>query len=93
VGRVGISRGLVWANRTKLKRDRTKPIHRKGDECMPESINRAAQTLMARMDAEEGQTMVEYAFLVAFIAVIVLVGVQLLGTNLLAFFNSVATNL
>jgi pilus assembly protein Flp/PilA len=60
---------------------------------MPESINRAAQTLMARMNAEEGQTMVEYAFLVAFIAVIVLVGVQLLGTNLLAFFNSVANNL
>jgi pilus assembly protein Flp/PilA len=49
--------------------------------------------LVARMQREEGQTMVEYAFLVAFIAVIVLVGVQLLGTNLLAFFNSVATNL
>jgi pilus assembly protein Flp/PilA len=46
--------------------------------------------LVARMQREEGQTMVEYAFLVAFIAVIVLVGVQLLGTNLLAVFNSVA---
>lgn len=46
--------------------------------------------VMARLEREEGQTMVEYAFLVAFIAVIVLVGVQLLGTNLLAFFNSIA---
>lgn len=46
--------------------------------------------MMARLEREDGQTMVEYAFLVAFIAVIVLVGVQLLGTNLLAFFNSIA---
>lgn len=46
--------------------------------------------VMARLEREEGQTMVEYAFLVAFIAVVVLVGVQLLGTNLLAFFNSIA---
>jgi pilus assembly protein Flp/PilA len=60
---------------------------------MRESIKRAALTLIARINAEEGQTMVEYAFLVAFIAIIVLVGVQLLGTNLLAFFNSVANNL
>jgi pilus assembly protein Flp/PilA len=57
------------------------------------SINRLLLTLIARMNADEGQTMVEYAFLIAFIAVVVLVGVQLLGTNLLAFFNSVATNL
>jgi pilus assembly protein Flp/PilA len=34
--------------------------------------------------------MVEYAFLVAFIAIVVLAGVTLLGTNLLAFFNSIA---
>jgi pilus assembly protein Flp/PilA len=46
--------------------------------------------LMARLEREEGQTMVEYAFLVAFIAIVVLVGVQLLGTNLLAFFNKIA---
>jgi Flp pilus assembly pilin Flp len=45
---------------------------------------------MVRLEREDGQTMVEYAFLVAFIAVIVLVGVQLLGTNLLGFFNSIA---
>jgi pilus assembly protein Flp/PilA len=42
------------------------------------------------MDREDGQTMVEYAFLVAFIAIVVLAGVQLLGTNLLSFFSSIA---
>ncbi|MGA7354756.1 MAG: Flp family type IVb pilin [Candidatus Cybelea sp.] len=39
---------------------------------------------------EEGATMVEYGLLVAFIAMVAIVGVQLLGTNLLAIFNSVA---
>lgn len=53
-------------------------------------INRIIHELTIRTSDEDGQTMVEYAFLVAFIAIIVLVGVQLLGTNLLAFFNSVA---
>jgi pilus assembly protein Flp/PilA len=48
------------------------------------------ESMMIRLDREDGQTMVEYAFLVAFIAVVVLVGVQLLGTNLLGFFNSIA---
>jgi pilus assembly protein Flp/PilA len=46
--------------------------------------------MMVRLEREDGQTMVEYAFLVAFIAVVVLAGVTLLGTNLLAFFNSIA---
>lgn len=46
--------------------------------------------LMARLEREDGQTMVEYAFLVAFIAVVVLAGVTLLGTNLLSFFSSIA---
>lgn len=34
--------------------------------------------------------MVEYGLLVAFIAIVALAGVQLLGTNLLALFNTVA---
>jgi pilus assembly protein Flp/PilA len=46
--------------------------------------------MMARLDREDGQTMVEYAFLVAFIAVVVLAGVTLLGVNLLSFFSSIA---
>jgi pilus assembly protein Flp/PilA len=45
---------------------------------------------LPRLKNEDGQTMVEYAFLVAFIAVVVLVGVTALGTNLLGFFNSIA---
>lgn len=53
-------------------------------------LTNIANALMARFDNEEGQTMVEYAFLVAFIAVVVLAGVQLLGTNLLSFFSSIA---
>jgi len=46
--------------------------------------------MIARFEREDGQTMVEYAFLVAFIAVVVLAGVTLLGGNLLTFFNSIA---
>jgi pilus assembly protein Flp/PilA len=42
---------------------------------------------------EEGQTFVEYALLIAFIALVALVAVQLLGTNISSIFNSVATNL
>ena len=42
---------------------------------------------------EEGATMVEYGLLVAFIAIVALVGVQLIGTNLLALFNTVAGEL
>jgi pilus assembly protein Flp/PilA len=39
---------------------------------------------------EEGATMVEYGLLVAFIAVVALVGVKLLGTNLSTMFTAVA---
>jgi pilus assembly protein Flp/PilA len=42
---------------------------------------------------EEGQTFVEYALLIAFIAVVALVAVKLLGTNISSLFNSVATSL
>jgi pilus assembly protein Flp/PilA len=49
-----------------------------------------ASLLMARMEGEDGQTLVEYAFLVAFIALVVLVAVTLLGTNISSLFNSVA---
>jgi pilus assembly protein Flp/PilA len=39
---------------------------------------------------EEGQDLTEYAMLVAFIAFVVLVGVTLFGTNLRAWWNTVA---
>jgi pilus assembly protein Flp/PilA len=41
---------------------------------------------------EEGATMVEYGLLVAFIAVVALVGVKTLGTNLNTMFGAVATS-
>jgi pilus assembly protein Flp/PilA len=40
---------------------------------------------------EEGAAMPEYGLLVAFIAIVALVGVTVLGTNLLGRFNEVAT--
>ena len=57
---------------------------------MWESFNNFSLALIARTAREEGQTLVEYAFLVAFIALVVLVAVTLLGTNLSTLFNSVA---
>jgi pilus assembly protein Flp/PilA len=41
---------------------------------------------------EEGATMVEYGLLVAFIAIVALVGVKALGTNLNTMFGAVATS-
>jgi pilus assembly protein Flp/PilA len=41
-------------------------------------------------EVERGATMVEYGLLVAFIAVVVLAGATLLGTNLNTLFSSVA---
>ena len=57
---------------------------------MWESFNNFTSVLFARMARDEAQTLVEYAFLVAFIALVVLVAVTLLGTNLSTLFNSVA---
>lgn len=53
------------------------------------------QNLLVRiqLDREEGQTMAEYGLLVAFIALVALVGVTLLGGNLKTFFNNVAGKL
>jgi pilus assembly protein Flp/PilA len=42
---------------------------------------------------EEGATMVEYGLLVAFIAMVALVSVQVLGTNLNAIFSTVAATI
>jgi Flp pilus assembly pilin Flp len=52
-------------------------------------------TLLSRFTAalpkdEKGQDAAEYALLIAFIALIVIVGVQLLGVNLLGVFNAIA---
>ncbi len=46
--------------------------------------------LIAMIRDEEGATMVEYGLLVALIALVAIVGVTLLGTNLNSLFNTVA---
>lgn len=47
--------------------------------------------LMARFSREDGATMVEYGLIVAVIALIVVAGAFLLGTNLNTLFNDTAT--
>jgi pilus assembly protein Flp/PilA len=44
-------------------------------------------------EREEGASLVEYALLIAFIALVCIAAVRLLGTTLLAFFNNVAGQL
>ncbi|MGP8101061.1 MAG: Flp family type IVb pilin [Candidatus Cybelea sp.] len=48
--------------------------------------------LIALIRDEEGATMVEYGLLVALIALVAIVGVALLGTNLTTLFNSAANS-
>ena len=50
-------------------------------------------TFRGAWEHEDGQTFVEYALLIGFIAIVALVAVQLLGTNVSSLFNSVATHL
>jgi pilus assembly protein Flp/PilA len=47
-------------------------------------------SFIAMIRDEEGATMVEYGLLVALIALVAVVGVSLLGTNLNLRFNSAA---
>ncbi len=47
-------------------------------------------TLNTMIRDEEGATMVEYGLLVAFIALVALVGVKLLGSSLSALFSAIA---
>ncbi len=47
-------------------------------------------TLKTMIRDEEGATMVEYGLLVALIALVAIVGVTLLGTNLNTLFSTVA---
>ena len=44
----------------------------------------------ARRGDETGAAAAEYGLLLALIAVVIIAGVQLLGTNLLAVFNNIA---
>ncbi|MBV8066354.1 MAG: Flp family type IVb pilin [Candidatus Eremiobacteraeota bacterium] len=51
------------------------------------------QTLKTMIRDEEGAAMVEYGLLVAFIALVALVGVKLLGTGLNNLFSNIAATL
>jgi pilus assembly protein Flp/PilA len=44
-------------------------------------------------DDQSGVTAIEYGLIVALIAVVIIVAVQLVGTDLLATFNAIAANL
>ena len=46
-----------------------------------------------QLQREEGQTMGEYGLLLAFIAIVALVGVTILGGNLSTFFSTLAGKL
>jgi pilus assembly protein Flp/PilA len=49
--------------------------------------------LWARMTAEEGQTFVEYALLVVFIALVAVLGATILGKSISSLFVSIAGSL
>ena len=49
------------------------------------------QVKVAALRSDRGATAVEYGLMVALIAVVVIVAVTALGTNLSALFNTVAT--
>ena len=49
--------------------------------------------LQTAMEREEGQTMAEYGLLIAFIALVALIGATLLGTSLKGFFTSLANQI
>ncbi len=56
-------------------------------------MTKALVNLQQRIrSAEEGATAVEYGLMVALIAVVIIVAVALLGTNLSSLFNQVATS-
>jgi pilus assembly protein Flp/PilA len=56
-------------------------------------MTKLAARLQTRFAADRGATMVEYALLVAFIALVALLGITLLGTKLQSFFSSIANSL
>jgi pilus assembly protein Flp/PilA len=56
-------------------------------------ILRAYTALRDRLDREEGQALVEYALILALIAIVSIVVLQLLGVNVSRIFNKVNTAL
>jgi Flp pilus assembly pilin Flp len=54
------------------------------------SLYQLASNMIARVQREEGQTMAEYAILVAVIAIVVLAAAVFLGNSLSSIFSSLA---
>lgn len=55
-------------------------------------INEGLLRLMAWVEDQKGQTMAEYGLILALVAVVVIVAITLLGSNISAFFNTLAGN-
>ena len=49
--------------------------------------------LMAKMQNEEGQGLVEYALIIVLVSIAVLVGLTALGTNINSIFNQIVATL
>jgi pilus assembly protein Flp/PilA len=49
--------------------------------------------LMAKMQKEEGQGLVEYALIIVLVSIAVILGLTALGTNVNSVFNDIVTNL
>lgn len=69
------------------RRSAITPINPLGED---ETLKTLAK-IQARLRSETGATAVEYGLMVALIAVVVIAAVTLLGQNLSALFNNVAT--
>ena len=57
------------------------------------SMRNVLLAFMARIQAEEGQTMVEYGLILALVSVVAIVILQTLGTNVQTTFSSAASAL
>jgi pilus assembly protein Flp/PilA len=57
---------------------------------MTKLFTKVQSAMLARQNDEEGATMVEYGLLVAFIALVALAGVKLLGTDLNKLFTDIS---
>jgi pilus assembly protein Flp/PilA len=74
----------IWEHRSNLN-----PSPRKGTVMHPRLLN--LQLKFARRLDDRGATAVEYGLMVALIAIVIIVAVSLLGTNLSSIFNSTAS--
>lgn len=49
--------------------------------------------MMAKMQSEEGQGLVEYALIIVLVSIVVIAALTLIGTNVTGVFNTIATAL